>query len=678
VPFRTEDEGGLRQFVLEACPIDDQEDSPPYTCRVTVRADGSFAVHCEHDAAARWRDFKSLVGWAQHARSVMKELGVAPPPAAPYRATDAGLFLLQRVGKRVAKLQLTNFCARITRDIAEDDGLEVRHQFEIEASLAGKVTRFTLPPAEFASGNWPLQYLGAGAVVFAAGTKGHLRTAVQLASAAALTERIYPHTGWREHERRFVYLHGGGAIGQDGPVPGVRVALPDALTGLRLPEPPSGEALAAAVRTSLGFLDVGPDRLTIPMYGLIWRVAVGGVDFSAHLAGPSGTGKTELAALAQQHQGAELDSRHLPASWLSTPGANELLAFHAKDALLVIDDFVPGAGLSEARQHREADRVLRGQGNSAGRGRLAPGPALHAPRPPRGGILSTGEAIPRGQSLQARILVLDVSAGDLNWEQLTGAQHAAAEGRYAAAFAGFVRWLAPRLDAVRRTLPERLAALREQATASGLHKRVPAIVANLYLGLQLFAEFAVAAGALSGAEAEAFLQRSWQALGAAAAAQAALQAHGEPARRFLELLRAAVAAGQAHVAGPDGGAPDRPAERGWRPDGDGWAAAGDRIGWLDGPDLYLDPEAALAVAQWLAQERHEPLGVAARSLHKRLAEQGHLVSRDTTRDRLVVRRSLEGSVRAVLHVRADVLGTAAAAGPPPAGAGTAAGAPGMP
>jgi hypothetical protein len=34
----------------------------------------------------------------------------------------------------------------------------------------------------------------------------------------------------------------------------------------------------------------------------------------------------------------------LPAAWSSTGNALEVLAFHAKDALLVIDDFAPGSG----------------------------------------------------------------------------------------------------------------------------------------------------------------------------------------------------------------------------------------------------------------------------------------------------------------------------------------------
>ena len=47
------------------------------------------------------------------------------------------------------------------------------------------------------------------------------------------------------------------------------------------------------------------------------------------------------------------------------------LQFAAKDVLLVIDDFAPCGGPSDVLcAHREADRVLRGQGNRAGRGRM--------------------------------------------------------------------------------------------------------------------------------------------------------------------------------------------------------------------------------------------------------------------------------------------------------------------
>jgi hypothetical protein len=152
---------------------------------------------------------------------------------------------------------------------------------------------------------------------------------------------------------------------------------------------------------------------------------------------------------------------------------------------------------------------------------------------------------------------------------MTTSQEDGTAGLYAAAFAGYVRWLAPQLEQVRRDMPARLAALREEATGCGQHRRTPAIVADLAFGLELFARFAVATKALTEKQAEAFRTRCWKALGESAAAQAALQARGESARRFLELLGAAITAVKAHVDGPDGKPPANPTTLGWRDDGIG-------------------------------------------------------------------------------------------------------------
>jgi hypothetical protein len=261
----------------------------------------------------------------------------------------------------------------------------------------------------------------------------------------------------------------------------------------------------------------------------------------------------------------------------------------------------------------------------------------------------------------------------VDWARLTGCQEDAAEGRYAGAFAGYVQWLASRLDEVRQGMLARLADLRERATGSGQHKRTPSTVAHLFLGLELFGQFAVEVKALTQKQADALLKRCWQALGEAAAAQATVQAHGEPAGRFVELLNTAIATGRAHIAGADGHAPASPMGLGWREDGGAWVAAGDRVGWTDGPDLYLEPGAAYLIAQRMAQESHEALVIAPKTLHKRLHEKGHLVSTDNPRGRLVVRKTLEGRVRTVLHVRADVLGGASVPDPSPRPSGATAG-----
>ncbi len=71
---------------------------------------------------------------------------------------------------------------------------------------------------------------------------------------------------------------------------GVEVALPDSLGRLELPAPPEAEDLRAAVWASLGLLDVAPAPIAFPLLASVYRAALGGTDFSLHLAGPSGAG----------------------------------------------------------------------------------------------------------------------------------------------------------------------------------------------------------------------------------------------------------------------------------------------------------------------------------------------------------------------------------------------------
>src|SRR5262249_28446974 len=208
------------------------------------------------------------------------------------------------------------------------------------------------------------------------------------------TRTVYAHLGWREVDGRWVYLHGGGAIGEAGAVEGVEVQLPDALAGYVLPLPPEGADLTRAVRASLALFGLAPDRITAPLLAAVYRAVLAPADYGLHLSGPTGTGKTELAALAQLHWGTGLDARHLPGSWASTGNALEGLAFAAKDALLVVDDFAPqGSSADVQRYHREADRFLRAQGNRAGRQRMRPDGSLRPAKPPRGLVLRTGDDV---------------------------------------------------------------------------------------------------------------------------------------------------------------------------------------------------------------------------------------------------------------------------------------------
>jgi hypothetical protein len=150
--------------------------------------------------------------------------------------------------------------------------------------------------------------------------------AVKEYSEGATSRIIFEHTGWRRLGRGWGFLHANGALGADGPIDGVEVSLPGPLTHYRLPAPPQGEKLVMAIQASLRMLRVAPLPITVPRFASIYRAVLGSCDFSTHLTGPTGAGKTELVALVQQHFGAELDARHLPIGWSSTGNSMETLA----------------------------------------------------------------------------------------------------------------------------------------------------------------------------------------------------------------------------------------------------------------------------------------------------------------------------------------------------------------
>ena len=415
-----------------------------------------------------------------------------------YEATESGIIWHKPTKDGSVPTRLTNFDARIVADVTTDDGAEEARFFELVCNLNGRSRRFRIPAVTFTSMHWPIEHLGVGAVVEPGmGIRDRARTAIQFLSECVQERRVYTHVGWREIEGSWVYLHAEGAIGPDGPVSDVEVQLDGALSMYALPDPPAKGDLLEAIRAQLRLIDALPDAIGVPLLGAVYRGALDSCDFSLHFTGSTGVGKSEVAALAQQHFGAGMDARHLPGSWSSTDNALEGLAFLAKDAVLVVDDFAPaGTTFDMQRAHKQADRVFRAQGNRSARQRMRADASLRAPRPPRGLLISTGEDVPRGQSLQARMLVLEVGPDDVNWDALTVCQADGREGSYAQATAGFLRHIAPGYREIKERMPEMIASYREEAARSATHRRTPEVVANLALGLRQFIDFAMEVGVL--------------------------------------------------------------------------------------------------------------------------------------------------------------------------------------
>lgn len=578
---------------------------------------------------------------------------IAPPQ---FRARPEGMFRVTTRGEQLVELQLSNYQAQIVTNICLDDGVETKREFEVRSELAGRSFRFTIPANQFSAMDWPLEQMGPHAITFP-NQREYARTAIQSFSLTAEERTIYTHSGWTNVDGRWIFLHAGGAIGQGGVIADVDVRLPRALIRFELGIPPNGEPLKRAIRSSLKLLEVLPPMIGFAVFAALCRAVFGGADFALHIAGETGAFKSELAALVQQFFGASMDRTHLPGSWASTGNALEMLVFHAKDVLVVIDDFAPqGSSTDVARYHAAADRVFRAAGNQAGRGRLDSTARLREPKPPRGLVLSTGEDVPRGHSIRARLLILELTKGQISATVLSECQAAARAGEYAAAMAGFIRWMAAKLEIARQSLEERAAELRRGALTDPAHARTPDTIANLQAAFEAYLQFCVDAGAIDAGEQDQQTRNCWRALRTAAIAQTKHHAASEPAARFVSLMRACLSSGQAHLAARDGTVPKEiPEDCGWRREGDTWSPCGRRIGWADKGDIYIEPTTAYQVTQVASRDLGDSLPVSEQVLKKRLKEKGLLASTDERRETITIRRTLSGSQKDVLHFRRTTL-----------------------
>jgi hypothetical protein len=611
---------GRKKWALAQCWF-----IPEHECAaVFMNSNGALTYCCFHQSCGhntnRWKEFLESVEAKLGERfDLPRGTGIS------YESTPEGIIhhTYTHHGDHVPK-PLTNFTARIVANIEADDGVETKNNLEIEAVLKNRTKVFCVPSSEFAAMNGALDKLGGEAIIASgAGSKDQARFAIQHLSGDIEQRTVYTHTGWRRIGDEWFYLHGDGAIGHEGLCDSLKVKLPPNLAQFRLPEPPTGDELVAAVLASLRLLDVAPLSCTVPIYASIWRALLGDSDFSIHSTGVTGTFKTSVNALAMQHFGAGFDARHVPGAWSSTANANAALQFVLKDALFLIDDFVPRGSSSDVdRQHRDADRIFRGQGNTSGRGRLGrDGTSLRDANPPRGLTLSTGEDVPRGQSLHSRFWLVEFSPGDVDVKKLTACQADASAGIYAQAMSAFLKWLAPQYTDVKNRLPNQIERFRAAATRSGQHARTPEIVANLMVGLNWFLKFATEVGALSVDDMKAIRAKALRALAQAAAAQTRGQAGEDSAQRFLNLIAALLDRGDACLRETAADVPSDE-EKGRR-----------YIGWTTDDGLVLlEPESAYAAVHQLAAQQGEAFPVRCKTLGKRLEESGLLTHHDKNRN----------------------------------------------
>jgi hypothetical protein len=561
----------------------------------------------------------------------------------PYRIVDGGFARLVNTREGEIAQRFTNFIAWVEEEVVKDDGAEAKRVFRLAGEARGRLLpKVDVPAARFGAMNWISDGWGLTAVIAAGpAARDCTREVIELYSSGAPIRYVFAHTGWRELPGgQLAYLHDGGAVGAEGV--GVEVELEPGLERYALPASFTSEELAGAVRQSLSFLELAPIRITAPLLGAAYLAPLVEIivpDFVVWLYGPTGSLKSTLAALALSHFG-DFSETRLPLSFESTANALERLLFLLKDTLAVVDDWRPAVSRSEASElDRKAQRLLRGVGNRTGRGRMTSDTTLRHSYPPRGMVVATAEALPEGpafQSAAARAISLNLSPEDVSLECLSGLQQSKAA--LPRAMTGYLGWIAPRYEDLSRELPARREALRDEVRSrlAGAHPRTPDAVASTIVGLQVLRDFAMDVGALDAQEGEEFLERASAGVIEAGAAHADATRGGDPATRFIEILRSLFAAGKAYVRDKEtGGQPPLCEELGWEEDtyygGYQPNRNADFVGWADEEYIYLDQDTAYAAVAAFAQRGAIPFGVKPRAVWEGL-KRARLSLTDTNRN----------------------------------------------
>jgi hypothetical protein len=588
-------------------------------------------------------------------------------------------------GQGFVEIPLCDFVCHITEEVTQDDGLQDQSFLRIEGRRNDGLAlpAVDVPANKFYStqANWVNEHYGTLAFVYPGASKrDNLRAAIHLYSKLkgdVPRRHVFRYTGWKRIGDQWHYLTGSGAITANGLHENVQVDLGTGHMGrYALPAPCNLKQVKETLPVVLSLLAICPGKPHIgaALLAAVARAPLGEchpTDFALFIHGVTGAKKSAITAIPLAFFG-DFNARRFPANFSDTDNDIETKAFQVKDGCFVIDDFKPSVNQSEAAKvHAKAERLIRNTGNQAGRGRRGSDMQAKAAPYNRSMTLITGEDLPKGQSLLGRLLILELTRADVDTNTLTKLQEAAETGQLAGIMAAYLQWLAPRLDDLKKQFPQTVASFRNAAIRDGFaasHPRAPEIYANLVAGAELFLDFLTDIGALDSETGSGALLDIERYLQGAFTEQAAYQHEQDEVERFLDLLRASFSSGNAHIAcrlnqGPP---PSRPHAWGWRSDvvdiaGDKiYKPTGDCIGWYCDKqrEIWLEQNAAFAVAQRLAKMQGEAFLLSPASLWRRMGEKELVLATEARANgtrQLNVKRVIGGRSKRVMILSADLI-----------------------
>ena len=328
---------------------------------------------------------------------------------------------------------LCNFSARVERELIKDDG---QHPPTIEYHITGKLASgkalpaIDVPAEEFDGMKWIGRLWGARAYTLVGNGKTHLlkRAILETSAGEMKTDRVYTFTGFYQVNGQRAFLSATGALGATGLDETARVELGNNLMHYALPRPVTGEDLLTAYRTSLAFLEIAPETITVPLWAVMYQsvlTEIKSLNAVMQVYGPTQSKKSTISHLALTHFGAGFVKGRdylAPIDWTSTAAEFEGVLFTCKDVVVIGDDYAPQ--FTSAQESRDVSKrahyVTRSVGNRSSRGRRNADMTARARFTPRGNFIMTAEQPLIGQSIVGRTVVVPIEYGSIDLNKLSG------------------------------------------------------------------------------------------------------------------------------------------------------------------------------------------------------------------------------------------------------------------
>jgi hypothetical protein len=547
--------------------------------------------------------------------------------------------------RKIQPVIIANFEAYIVEELVIDNGLEQQRIYKLEAKLGSGNHVVEIPAREFSRMDWVTELLGARAILRAGHVnKDHFRAAIQSLSSNVQERYLYRHTGWRQINNTWAFLHGGGAIDVE--------AVETDLKGEKLDRydltDHKGNPIEA-VRQSLKLLSILHPRVGYPLFAIIYRAPLChhlACTVLPHIVGPSGSFKSTLASAMLAHFGRFASKEDLSARWAFTATILEKDMFLAKDVPLVIDDLNPEA-VRGNKEDLEAkfSRIIGAVGDKTGRRRATRELVTRQEYYPRGIVVSTGEYTPNlPPSRLARLLPIPMQRGDITSEDLGEFQRNLAILR--AATRAYIDDMRTDFESHQKKLLSLFEEIRIKVAASlSQHARVAENVAHLQLGIEWGIAFALRMGVITESEARSHIETGLQVLTELASAQAKTLVEESVTQLFVNTLREGLMNGRAWLASRESDELTIGSD----------LSGSQKIGWVDEEGVYLLPGTTFKFVTDRLNYRGG-LHITEQALKDALNREDLLLHNPSEYRRTDTKKRCAGVVQRVLWLRPDVLG----------------------